>query len=176
MANKQIDELTELTTASGTDLLLVYDLNEAGSEKTKKIEVSNIGGGIWIGPSWTGINATTSYLQMSFPSEAPPDGNPHRRLRMPYNMTLRGISLTVDDDVDTYSYTINVYVNEVSQEEIVFTHPTDFDVDATWDDKAGQKDLSSPISISPGDRISFEYKSLSGSSGREIVVIPYGRS
>lgn len=42
MANKQINELTELTTASGTDLLLVYDLNEAGSEKTKKITVNNL--------------------------------------------------------------------------------------------------------------------------------------
>jgi hypothetical protein len=42
MANKQINELNELTTASGTDLLLVYDLNEAGSEKTKKITVSNL--------------------------------------------------------------------------------------------------------------------------------------
>ena len=41
MANKQINELTELTTASGTDLLLVYDLNEGGSEKSKKIELYN---------------------------------------------------------------------------------------------------------------------------------------
>jgi hypothetical protein len=41
MANKQIDELSELTTASGSDLLLVYDLNEAGSEKSKKIELYN---------------------------------------------------------------------------------------------------------------------------------------
>ena len=41
MANKQINELTELTTASGTDLLVVYDLNEAGSEKTKKITRDN---------------------------------------------------------------------------------------------------------------------------------------
>jgi len=44
MANKQINELSELTTASGTDLLVVYDLNEAGSEKTKKIEISNLSG------------------------------------------------------------------------------------------------------------------------------------
>jgi len=42
MANKQINELNELTTASGTDLLLVYDLNESGSEKTKKMQVDNL--------------------------------------------------------------------------------------------------------------------------------------
>jgi len=48
MANKQINELTELTTASGTDLLVVYDNNEAGSEKTKKITVDNLVGGAWV--------------------------------------------------------------------------------------------------------------------------------
>jgi hypothetical protein len=47
MANKQIDELTELTTASGTDHMLVYDTNEAGSEKTKRMSVEAIVGG-WI--------------------------------------------------------------------------------------------------------------------------------
>ena len=41
MANKQINELTELTTASGTDYLLVYDNDEAGLEKSKKIELYN---------------------------------------------------------------------------------------------------------------------------------------
>ena len=43
MVNKRINQLTELTTASGTDMLMVYDLNESGSVKTKKIQVSNIG-------------------------------------------------------------------------------------------------------------------------------------
>ena len=47
MANKQINELSELTTASGTDLLVAYDGNESGSEKTKKVQVSNMIGG-WI--------------------------------------------------------------------------------------------------------------------------------
>jgi len=42
VAKKQINELTEITTASGTDLLLVYDLNEGGSEKTKKITYTNL--------------------------------------------------------------------------------------------------------------------------------------
>jgi hypothetical protein len=41
MANKQIDELSELTTVEETDLLVVYDVDEAGSEKTKKILKSN---------------------------------------------------------------------------------------------------------------------------------------
>lgn len=44
MANKQINELTELTSADSTDWMLVYDNDEAGSEKTKKIAVSNIAG------------------------------------------------------------------------------------------------------------------------------------
>lgn len=47
MANKQINELSELTTASGTDLLLTYDTNESGAEKTKKMEVNSLIGG-WI--------------------------------------------------------------------------------------------------------------------------------
>jgi hypothetical protein len=41
MANKQINELSELTTASGTDYLVVYDRNESGSEKTKKMTKNN---------------------------------------------------------------------------------------------------------------------------------------
>jgi hypothetical protein len=55
MANKQIDELSELTTASGTDLLLVYDLDEAGSEKTKKIELYNAIG--YESDTWTPVPA-----------------------------------------------------------------------------------------------------------------------
>jgi hypothetical protein len=41
MANKRIDELTEKTTISGTDLMVLYDMEESGSEKTKYIEFSN---------------------------------------------------------------------------------------------------------------------------------------
>jgi hypothetical protein len=41
VANKQIDELTELTTGAGSDLVLVYDIDEAGTEKTKKMAVAN---------------------------------------------------------------------------------------------------------------------------------------
>ena len=41
MANKQINELTEITSIEETDLLVVYDVDEGGSEKTKKILKSN---------------------------------------------------------------------------------------------------------------------------------------
>ena len=41
MANKQINELAELTAVEETDLLVVYDVDEAGLEKTKKILKSN---------------------------------------------------------------------------------------------------------------------------------------
>ena len=37
MANKQINELSELTSLESDDLLVVYDDSEGGSEKTKKI-------------------------------------------------------------------------------------------------------------------------------------------
>jgi hypothetical protein len=42
VANKQIDELTELVLPDGGDYLLAYDIDEAGSEKSKKIEVINV--------------------------------------------------------------------------------------------------------------------------------------
>ena len=42
MANKKINELTELTTASGSDYFVVYDNDESSSEKTKKIQTENI--------------------------------------------------------------------------------------------------------------------------------------
>ena len=42
MANKQINELSELTTPASGDLIAVYDLDEAGSEKTKKVSKSNL--------------------------------------------------------------------------------------------------------------------------------------
>ena len=41
MANKQINALSELTSVEETDLLVVYDVDEGGSEKTKKILKSN---------------------------------------------------------------------------------------------------------------------------------------
>lgn len=41
MANKQINELTELTSLASGDLLVAYDVDEAGSEKTKKITHAN---------------------------------------------------------------------------------------------------------------------------------------
>ena len=40
MANKQINELTEKTTIADNDLLVLYDMSEGGSEKTKKIAYS----------------------------------------------------------------------------------------------------------------------------------------
>lgn len=42
MANKQINELTELTDMADSDLILVYDTDEVGSEKTKKYSVSSL--------------------------------------------------------------------------------------------------------------------------------------
>lgn len=44
MANKQVNELTELLSLSisGTNLIPVYDTNESGSEKLKKFELRNI--------------------------------------------------------------------------------------------------------------------------------------
>lgn len=42
MANKQINELTELTTPANGDLIPVYDIDEAGSEKTKKVSIGNL--------------------------------------------------------------------------------------------------------------------------------------
>lgn len=41
MADKQINELTEITSVDESDLLVVYDVDEAGTEKTKKILKSN---------------------------------------------------------------------------------------------------------------------------------------
>ena len=41
MANKQINELSELTTLAVGDLIPVYDIDEAGSEKTKQITAAN---------------------------------------------------------------------------------------------------------------------------------------
>ena len=41
MANKQINELTEKTTIVDADLIPIYDSEEAGSEKTKKITFAN---------------------------------------------------------------------------------------------------------------------------------------
>jgi hypothetical protein len=47
MANKQIDELTEKTDVLvDDDLILVYDSEEAGSEKTKKVPIGNYIGSI----------------------------------------------------------------------------------------------------------------------------------
>jgi hypothetical protein len=57
MANKQINELTEITSAESTDYLLVYDNDEPGSEKTKKIEVGNLSSGGW---TYTDAVVTTS--------------------------------------------------------------------------------------------------------------------
>jgi hypothetical protein len=42
MANKRIDELTEKTTMVDADLIPIYDSEEAGSEKTKKITRANL--------------------------------------------------------------------------------------------------------------------------------------
>lgn len=48
MANKQINELTEKSgILHENDLLLVYDSEEAGSEKTKKVSVENFYGDQW---------------------------------------------------------------------------------------------------------------------------------
>jgi len=41
MANKQINELTEKTTIVDADLIPIYDSEEGGSEKTKKITFAN---------------------------------------------------------------------------------------------------------------------------------------
>ena len=48
MANKQINELNSKTTVSGSDLILVYDVSESGSEKTKNITVEDFMGVQWI--------------------------------------------------------------------------------------------------------------------------------
>ena len=53
MANKQINELTELTTLADGDLIPVYDIDEAGSEKTKKVSMNNLG----VSGTWTPVIA-----------------------------------------------------------------------------------------------------------------------
>jgi hypothetical protein len=80
MANKQIDELTELTTVSGVDLVVVYDMAEAGSEKTKNIAVENFMGVQWVlvdevdstsmSHSWTDLDIDKRYR---FKTEFTPD-------------------------------------------------------------------------------------------------------
>ena len=52
MANKQINELTEKTSMIDADLIPIYDSEEAGSEKTKKITISNVKASI---PVWNSI-------------------------------------------------------------------------------------------------------------------------
>lgn len=68
MANKQINELTEITSADSTDYLLVYDNDEPGSEKTKKIEVGNLSSGGWI---YTDAVVTTSGTTVELTSSIP---------------------------------------------------------------------------------------------------------
>jgi len=41
MANKKIDQLSEVTTLAADDLLITYDISEPGTEKTKKITADN---------------------------------------------------------------------------------------------------------------------------------------
>ena len=55
MANKQINELTEITSVDESDLLVVYDVDEAGTEKTKKILTS------WSNIVW--FNRIFTYFQ-----------------------------------------------------------------------------------------------------------------
>ena len=48
MANKRMDELTAKTSVVDADLLLLYDSEEAGAEKTKKITLDNfVKSGTW---------------------------------------------------------------------------------------------------------------------------------
>lgn len=47
MANKDINELTEKDKIKGNDLSPIYDSSEAGSEKTKKIDVQD-----FVAPKW----------------------------------------------------------------------------------------------------------------------------
>ena len=50
MADKTIDQLTELTTLEANDLLIAYDVSELGTEKIRKITKTNafagVGGGV----------------------------------------------------------------------------------------------------------------------------------
>jgi len=68
MAKKQINELAELTTAAAEDLLPVYDLDEGGSEKTKKITIDHFQ---WTYTAQTATTAgTTVELTTSIPAWA----------------------------------------------------------------------------------------------------------
>jgi hypothetical protein len=42
VANKTIDELTNLTSLASDDLFIAYDVSEPGDEKTKKVSFENL--------------------------------------------------------------------------------------------------------------------------------------
>jgi len=68
MANKQINELSELTSPATGDLIPIYDIDEAGSEKTKKVTASHFQ---WTYESMVATTAGTSHtLTSSIPSWA----------------------------------------------------------------------------------------------------------
>jgi len=66
MANKQINELSELTSPETGDLLPIYDVDEAGSEKTKKIIVERFQ---W---TYTPQTATTAGATVELTTVIPP--------------------------------------------------------------------------------------------------------
>ena len=60
MADKTIDQLTELTTLDANDLLIAYDVSELGTEKIRKITKTNAFAGIDVGDVTTAQLVTTS--------------------------------------------------------------------------------------------------------------------
>ena len=71
MANKQINELNELTDAASGDLIPIYDLDEGGSEKTKGITVNNLARSSWI--ELSEVNTNTSTTSVTLCSGIPTD-------------------------------------------------------------------------------------------------------
>jgi len=67
MADKTIDQLTELTTLEANDLLIAYDVSELGTEKIRKITKTNAFVGVGGGEVTTAQLLTTSgTLQSQF--------------------------------------------------------------------------------------------------------------
>jgi len=61
MANKRIDQLTELTSIDSSDLLVAYDVSEPGDEKSKKVTKTNF----FSGYSTTSHDHNSTYLTIS---------------------------------------------------------------------------------------------------------------
>jgi hypothetical protein len=72
MANKQVNQLTELTSAIDADLVPVYDTQESGSEKLKKMTLDNFRSSLPITTDTTAYVATTGSDTTGDGSESSP--------------------------------------------------------------------------------------------------------